>query len=150
MIFAAAVVVLVFAESAVRYALAKRDLASIDLSIRGVYKEIFPTRKKPVDEVAEVRSEIKRLEGAKTSSNLLKLLKDLAEVKGDEVTGIYETEVDGSEVRLKGEARSFQAANDFKGRAAKLFDGGEVSEIKSRPDGSVTFSFRGKIKGVAR
>jgi len=150
MILAAAVVVLVFAESAVRYALAKRDLASLDLSIRAVYKEIFPTRKKPVDEVAELRSEIRRLEGAKTSSNLLKLLKDIADVKGDEVTGVYETEVDGSEVRLKGEARSFQAANDFKARAAKLFDGGEVSEIKSRPDGSVTFSFRGKMKGVTK
>ena len=147
---AAAVVVLLFAESAVRYALAKRDLASLNLSIGAVYKEIFPTRKKPVDEVAEVHAEIRRLEGAKTSSNVLKLLKDLALVKGDDVTGIYETEVDGSEVRLKGEARSFQAANDFKGRAGKLFDGGEVSEIKSKPDGSVSFSFRGTMKGVAK
>ena len=149
-ILAAAVVVLVFAESAVRYALAKRDLASLDLSIKGVYKEVFPTRKKPVDEVAELRAEIRRLEGAKTSSNLLKLLKDLALVKGEDVSGIYETEVDGPEVRLKGEAKSFQAANDFKGRAGKLFDGAEVSEIKSRPDGSVSFSFRGKLKGVAK
>ena len=149
-LLAAAVVALVFAESGVRYALAKRDLASLDLSIRGVYQEIFPTRKKPVDEVAELRAEIRRLEGAKVSSNLLKLLKELAEAKGDGVTGIYETEVDGPEVRLKGEARSFQAANDFKGRVGKVLDGAEVSEIKSRPDGSVSFSCRGKIKGVAQ
>ena len=149
-ILAVVVLVLVFAESAVRYALAKRDLASIELSIRGVYKEIFPSRKKPVDEVAEVRAEIRKLEGAKTSSNLLKLLKDLALAKGDEVNGIYEAEVDGPEVRLKGEAKSFQAANDFKGRAGKLFDGAEVSEIKSKPDGSVNFSFRGKLKGVTK
>ena len=74
----------------------------------------------------------------------------LAEAKGDGVTGIYETEVDGPEVRLKGEARSFQAANDFKGRVGKVLDGAEVSEIKSRPDGSVSFSCRGKIKGVAQ
>jgi general secretion pathway protein L len=150
MILAGLVLALVFAESAVRYALAKRDLNSLDLSIRGVYKEVFPTRKKPVDEVAELRAEIRRLTGAKTSSNLLKLLKDLAEAKGDGVTGIYETEVDGPEVRLKGEARSFQAANDFKGRAAKILDGAEVSDIKSRPDGSVSFAFRGKMKGVAQ
>jgi general secretion pathway protein L len=150
MILAAAVVLLVFAESGARYYLAKRDLTSLDLSIRGIYKEIFPARKKPVDEVSELRAEIKRLEGAKTSSNVLKLLKDLAEVKGDDVGGIYETEVDGVEVRLKGDAKSFQAANDFKGRAAKLFDGAEVSEIKSRPDGSVTFNFHGKMKGVAQ
>jgi general secretion pathway protein L len=150
MILAAAVVILIFAESAVRYALAKRDLNSLDLSIKGVYKEVFPSRKKPVDEVAELRAEIRRLEGAKTSSNLLKLLKDLAEAKGDGVNGIYETEVDGPEVRLKGEAKNFQAANDFKVRAAKLLDGAEVSDIKSRADGSVSFAFRGKLKGVAK
>lgn len=150
MILAAALVLLVFAESGVRYYLVQRDLASLDLSIRGIYKEIFPARKKVVDEVSELRSEIKKLEGAKTSSNVLKLLKDLAEVKGEDVSGIYETEVDGSEVRLKGDAQSFQAANDFKGRAAHLFDGAEVSEIKSRPDGSVSFTFRGKTKGVTR
>jgi general secretion pathway protein L len=149
-VLAAAVVILVFAESAVRYSLAKRDLASLERSIKGVYQEVFPTRKKPVDEVAELRAEIKRLEGAKTSSNVLKLLKDLALAKGDEVTGIYETEVDGPEVRLKGEAKNFQAANDFKGRAGKVLDAAEVSEVKSKPDGSVTFSFRGKIKGVAK
>ena len=150
MILAAAVVLLVFAESGVRYYLVQRDLASLELSIREICKGIFPTRKKPVDEVSELRSEIKRLEGAKTSSNVLKFLKEIAEVKGDDVGGIYETEIDGLEVRLKGDAASFQAANDFKGRAAQLVDGAEVSEIKSRTDGSVTFTFRGKMKGVSR
>lgn len=147
---AAAVVLLVFAESGVRFALAKRDVASLDKSIQAIYKDVFPGRKKPVDEVAEVRAEIRKLEGAKVSSNLLKFLKDLAVAKGDGVTGFYETELDGTDVRLKGEARSFQAANDFKGRAATLVDGAEVTDIKSRPDGSVTFSFRGKLKGVAQ
>lgn len=150
MILAAALVLLVFAESGVRYYLVKRDLASLDLSIRGIYKEIFPTRKKPVDEVSELRSEIKRLEGAKTSSNVLKLLKDLAEAKGDQIGGFYETEIDGTEVNLKGDAASIQAANDFKARAALVFDAAEVSEIKSKPDGSVTFNFHGKTKGVSR
>ncbi|HBA88638.1 MAG TPA: general secretion pathway protein GspL [Geobacter sp.] len=150
MILAAALVLLIFAESGVRYYLAKRDLTSLDRSIAGIYKEVFPSRKKAVDEVSELRSEIKRLEGAKTSSNVLKLLKELAEAKGDDVAGIYETEFDGSEVRLKGEAKSAQAANDFKARTAAVLDGAEVSETKSRPDGSVTFTLRGKVKGVAR
>jgi general secretion pathway protein L len=149
-VLAAAVVLLVLAESGVRFYLAKRDLSSLDLSIRSVYKEVFPTRKKAVDEVSELRSEIKRLEGAKMSSNALKVLKDVAEVKGDDIPAIYETEIDGPEVRLKGDARSFQAANDFRSRAVKLFDGGEVSDVRSKPDGSVTFTFSGKIKEVAR
>lgn len=144
---AAALIVLVLAESGVRYYLVKRDLASLDNSIRSIYKEVFPNRKKPVDEVSELRSEIRKLEGAKTASHVLKMLKDVAEIKGDDVNGFYETEYDGSELRLKGDARSIQAANDFKGRAARVFDGADVSEIKSRPDGSVTFNFRGKPKG---
>jgi len=150
MILAAALVLLVFAESGVRYYLVQRDLASLDLSIKGIYKEVFPTRKKAVDEVSELRSEIKRLEGAKTSSNLLKLLKDLAEIKGEDVAGIYETELNGADVSLKGDAKNFQAANDFKARAATLLDGAEVSDTKSRQDGSVTFTLRGKMKGVTR
>jgi len=150
MILAAALVLLVFAESGVRYYLVQRDLASLDLSIKGIYKEVFPTRKKAVDEVSELRSEIKRLEGAKTSSNLLKLLKELAEIKGEDVAGIYETELNGADVSLKGDAKNFQVANDFKARAATLLDGAEVSDTKSRQDGSVTFTLRGKMKGVTR
>jgi general secretion pathway protein L len=150
MMLAAALVLLVFAESGVRYYLVKRDLTSLDRTITGIYKEVFPTRKKAVDEVAELRSEIKRQEGAKTSSNVLKLLKDVAEAKGEDVSGIYETEVNGAEVRLKGDARSFQGANDLKSRSAAFLEGGEVSETKSRPDGSVTFTLSGKMKGVTR
>lgn len=150
MLLAAALVLLVIAESGVRYYLVRKDLASLDRSIAAIYKEIFPARKKAVDEVSEIRSEIKRLEGAKTSSNVLQLLKDVAEAKGDDVGGIYEAEIIGTEVRLKGDAKSFQAANDFKTRTAALLDKGEVSETKSRPDGSVTFTLSGTMKGVTR
>lgn len=150
MMLAAALVLLIFAESGVRYYLVQRDLASLDRTITGIYKEVFPTRKKAVDEVAELRSEIKRLEGAKTSSNVLKLLNDVAQAKGEDVFGIYETEVTGSDVRLKGDAKSAQGANDLKVRVAAILDGAEVSETKSRPDGSVTFTLSGKMKGVTR
>ncbi|BCG45844.1 General secretion pathway protein L [Citrifermentans bremense] len=150
MMLAAALVLLIIAESGVRYYLVKKDLASLDRSIAAIYKEVFPTRKKAVDEVSEIRSEIKRLEGAKTSSNVLQLFKDLAQAKNDDVGGIYEAEVTGTEVRLKGDAKSFQAANDFKSRAAALLDKAEVSETKSRPDGSVSFTLSGTMKEVTR
>ncbi|UFS71601.1 type II secretion system protein GspL [Geomonas sp. RF6] len=143
-------IVLAFVESGVRYRLVYKDVVSLDSSIKGIYRAVFPTRKKPVDEVAELRSEIRRLEGAKTSSNVLTVLNQLAEAKGDDVTGLYEIEVDGNEVRAKGDARSFQGTADFKSRAAKFFDGGEVTDNKSRPDGSVTFAYHGTWKGVAR
>ncbi|HJV67269.1 MAG TPA: type II secretion system protein GspL [Geomonas sp.] len=149
-LLAVSLILLLFAESGVRLYLANRDVKSLDASILSIYKEVFPTRKKPVDEVSEVRSEIKRLQGGKTSSNVLRILKQVADIKGDDIGGIYETEIDGSEVRLKGDARNSQAVTDFKGRAAQLFDAAEVSEVKSRPDGSVTFTFTGTVKEASR
>ncbi|MCM0080123.1 type II secretion system protein GspL [Geomonas sp. Red32] len=149
-LLAAAVVLLFLVESGVRFYLVKRDLASLDKSISGIYREVFPSRKKAVDEVSEVRAEIKRLEGTRTSSNVLKLLQDLALAKNDDIGGIYETEITGTDVRLKGDAKSAEAVNAFKGRAAPLFASLDVGEVKSRPDGSVTFTLTGTLKGAQK
>jgi general secretion pathway protein L len=146
MYLAAAVVVLLCAEGGLRYYLVTRDLNSLDTSIKAIYREVFPTRKKSVDEVAELRSEIKRLSGAAAERSILPVLKKLAELKGDDIAGIYETEIEGGQVRLKGDARSVQGVNDFKTRAAAAFTGAEVGEIKSRADGSVSFIFKATVK----
>ncbi len=150
LILAAVCVVLLIAETAVRYFLVQRDIDSVNNSIRSIYREVFPTRKKPVDEVAELRSEIKRLGGGAATGSLLSTLKKLADIKGADVTALFEIEVDGDQLRVRGDARSIQAVNDFRTRAAALFTGAEVGEIKSRPDGSVTFVFRGTVKGENR
>ncbi len=147
MALAAVFVLFLFGEAGLRYFLVKRDLDSLNASIRTIYREVFPNRKKPVDEVGELRSEIKRLGGGAATGNTLAALKQIAEMKGDDVTGIYEAEVEGGQVRLKGDARSIQAVNDFKARAGVMYTGAEVAEIKSRPDGSVSFVFRGTLKG---
>lgn len=146
MILAACVVVLLFAEAGLRWYLVKKDLDSLNNSINNIYREIFPTRKKAVDAVAEVRSEIRKLNSGKVSSNTLAVLKSLAEAKGDDILDVFEAEIDGSQVRLKGDAKSFQAVNDFKAKAASVLTGAEVSETKSKPDGSVTFVLRGNLK----
>jgi general secretion pathway protein L len=147
MILAAACVILLVAETGLRYFLVERDLASVNNSIRGIYRQIFPNRKKPIDEVAEVRAEIKRLGGGATTGSLLATLKKLSESKGDDITDFYEIELDGDQLRARGDARSIQAVNDFRARTAALFAGAGVGEIKSRPDGSVTFVFQGTVKG---
>jgi general secretion pathway protein L len=137
--------VLVCGEAGLRYYLVKRDVDSLSRSIGAIYREVFPARKKPVDEVAELRSEIKRLGGGAAGSSVLVALNRVAALKGDDVTDIYEAEIEGDQVRLKGDARSIQAVNDFKTRAAGQFASVDVSEIKSRPDGSVSFVFRGTL-----
>lgn len=146
LILATVCVVLLIAETALRYFLVQRDLDSVNNSIRSIYREVFPTRKKPVDEVAELRSEIKRLGGGTATGSLLSSLKKLADVKGADVTALFEIEIDGDQLRVRGDARSIAAVNDFRTRAAALFAGAEVGEIKSRPEGSVTFLFRGTVK----
>jgi general secretion pathway protein L len=146
LILGVACIVLLMAETALRYFLVQRDLDSVNNSIRTIYREVFPNRKKPVDEVAELRSEIKRLGGGIAAGNLLSTLKKLADIKGADITDLFEIDVDGDQLRVRGDARSIQAVNDFRIRAAALFTGAEVGEIKSRPDGSVTFLFRGTVK----
>lgn len=146
MMLAAACVILLFAETGFRYFLVQRDLDSVNGSILAIYRQVFPNRKKPVDEVAEVRAEIKRLGGGAATGSILAALKNLADSKGDGVIDLYEIEVDGDQLRAKGDARSIEAVNDFRTRAKPLFAGTEVGEIKSRPDGSVSFVLQATAK----
>ncbi|HTP64535.1 MAG TPA: type II secretion system protein GspL [Geobacteraceae bacterium] len=150
MVLAAACLVLLCAETAFRYFLVQRDLDSVNSSISAIYRQVFPNRKKPVDEVAELRSEIKRLGGGASGNSLLRTLNRLADLKGADISGFDEIESDGDQLRVRGNARSIQAVNDFRARAAASFNGAEVGEIKSRPDGSVTFLFRGTVKEGGR
>lgn len=150
MILSAILLLLLIAETSLRYYLVNRDLNSVDNSIRSIYRQVFPNRKKPVDEVAELRSEIKRLGGGAGSVSMLHTLKELAAIKGDDVTALFEVELDGVQLRVRGDARSASAVNEFRNRAASRFTGAEVGEIKSRPDGSVTFLFRGTVEEVGR
>ncbi len=146
LILAAACIVVLVAEAGVRYLLVKRDLDSVNSSIKVIYRAVFPNRKKAVDEVSELRSEIKRLGGATAGRSVLACLNKLAAAKNEDVTGLYEIELDGDQLRVKGDARSAQAVNDFRTRAAALFADADVGEIKSRPDGGVSFVFRATTK----
>ncbi|RII28773.1 MAG: general secretion pathway protein GspL [Geobacter sp.] len=146
LVLAAILIVALIAETSVRYYLVRRDLNSLDTSILTVYRQVFPNRKKPVDAVGELKGEIRRLSGSTATGSVLAALTKAAELKGDDITGIYEAEFDHGQLRLKGDARSIQGVNDFKTRAAAAFSDGEVSEIKSKPDGTVSFQFRGTYK----
>lgn len=142
----AALVLLIFAEAGVRFYILQRDIHSLNTSLRAIYKEVFPARTKAVDEVSELKAEIKRL-GASGSGGVLAVLKKLTEAKGDDPREIYEVDIDGLQVTGRGYDRSAQGVNEFKAKALLHFATFEVSEIKSRPDGSVSFAFRGSLKG---
>jgi general secretion pathway protein L len=149
-ILAAVALLIIFADLGLRYGFVRNDLDSLNTSIGAIYRDIFPKRKKAVDEVGELKSEIKRLSGAGAGISALATLKMLAELKGDDITGFYETEIDGNQVQLKGDARSIQAVTTLKTRAGAALTGVEVGEIRTKADGSATFTLRGTLKEEAR
>ncbi|MGB9082252.1 MAG: type II secretion system protein GspL [Desulfuromonadaceae bacterium] len=145
-ILAASVVLLLFVNKGLQYRAAAADLSSLNKSIAAIYREIFPARAKAVDEISEIKGEIKKLAGVESSSGYLDILKKLAEAKGTSINGLYEAELEGRSLRIKGDARSAQAVNEFKAAIAPLLASAELGEVKSRPDGTVTFSLTGTLK----
>lgn len=141
-----AVILLLFISKGLQYRAAVADISSLNKSIAAIYKEIFPARIKAVDEISEVKGEIRKLAGVESSIGYLDLLKKLAEAKGTSINGLYEAELEGRNLRIKGDARSAQSVNEFKAALAPLLDASELGEVKSRPDGTVTFRLTGTLK----
>jgi general secretion pathway protein L len=140
------VIVLLFVNKGLQYRAAAADISSLNKSIASIYHDIFPARAKAVDEISEVKGEIKKLAGVESSSNYLDIMKKLAEAKGNSINGLYEAELDGRSLRIKGDARSAQAVNEFKAAIAPLLATAELGEVKSRPDGTVGFILTGTLK----
>lgn len=137
---------LLFGNQALRYRAASRDLDSLDRSIAAIYREVFPGRAKAVDELAEIRGEIRRLSGGENGASVLDLLKRLAEAKGSGVNGLYEVELEGGALRLKGDAGSSRGVGEFRTALTRLAESVEVGELKSRPDGGVTFTMVARLR----
>jgi general secretion pathway protein L len=149
-LLAAAAVVLLFVSKGLQLRAARTDIASLNVSIASIYREIFPTRTKAVDELSEVKGEIRKLTGSENSSSVLDVLKQLAEAKGSAVNGLFEAELEGRTLRVKGDARSAQSVNEFKSALSGLMTTIELGEIKSRTDGTVSFTLSGTLKEGAK
>ncbi len=138
--------VMLFASQWLQYRAVSADIASLNTSIASLYREIFPNRAKAVDEVAEVKGEMRKLAASSSRAAALDLLKNLADAKGGSINGLFEIELDGRTLRIKGDARSSQAATEFKSALAPLFSSVELGEIKSRPDGGSGFTITATLK----
>jgi general secretion pathway protein L len=149
-ILAVVVIALLFTGKGLHYRATTTDISSLNKSIAAIYREIFPTRAKAVDEISEIKGEIRKLAGIDNSNALLDILKKLSEAKGNSINGLYEAEMEGRSIRIKGDARSAQAVNEFKAALALLMAASELGEVKSRPDGMVTFTLTGTLKEVTK
>jgi general secretion pathway protein L len=147
-VLATLVTVLLFASQWLRYREVRADLDSLNSSISAIYRDVFPSRTKAVDEVAEIKGEIRKMAGADASASFLDVLRQMAEAKGTAINGLYEAELNGRTLRVKGDARSAQAVNEFKSSLAPIMATVELGEVKGRPDGTVSFSLSGTLKEV--
>ena len=145
-ILAATVILLLFVNKGLQYSAASADISSLNKSIAAIYREVFPARAKAVDEISEIKGEIRKLAGVESSSGYLDILKKLAEAKGTSINGLYEAELEGRNLRIKGDAQSAQAVNTFKAALTPLLATAELGEVKSRPDGTVGFTLTGTLK----
>lgn len=145
-LLAAVAVVLLFAREGLRYRALKADIASLNGSITAAYREVFPSRPRAVDEISEIRGEIRKLSSGPGGSAFLDALKLLADAKGNGISGLYEAELDGKVVRIKGDARSSQAVGEYRSALVPLFASVETGEQKSRPDGGITFTLSATLK----
>lgn len=147
LLLAAVLVVLLLVESGTRWYLLQRDLASLNGSISRIYREIFPSRTKAVDEVAEVKAEIRRLQGGISGPSSLAFLSELAAMKADEISQFSEVEYDGSRLRLKGDSRNSTAVNALRQQLLAAGWSVEQADLTNRPDGNVLFVLKGQ-RGV--
>lgn len=144
------IILMLFISKGLQYRAVVSDLASLNKSIASMYREIFPTRAKAVDEISEVKGEIRKLTGVEGSSGYLDILKKLSEAKGSSINGLYEAELEGQNLRIKGDARSAQTVNEFKAALMPLLGSAELGEVKSRPDGTVSFALTATLKEVTK
>lgn len=143
-ILAAIVLALLFTESALRWYLLSRDIRSLNTSISKIYREVFPSRRKAVDEVAEIKAEIRRLRQGSSDNATLAFLKLLAESKPDQVTGLTEIELDGQRFKIKGEAKVNSAVTALQQKLVAAGWKTDQPEFTNRPDGSILFVLIGR------
>jgi general secretion pathway protein L len=148
LVLGAIALVLLLGELGLRWYLLARDITFVNNSITKIYHDVFPTRKKAVDETAELKAEIKRLQGTAATSEVLSFLTLLAQAKGDQIQGLSEVDFDGERFRLKGDARSNVAVASM---GQKLTAAGwtvEQPELTVRPNATTLFVLKGQRGGT--
>jgi general secretion pathway protein L len=147
LVLAMLILLLLPAEAGLRWFLLSRDIRSINTSVATIYKGIFPTRKKAVDETAEVRAEIRHLTNGTARSELLPFLHLLAQAKDEQIFGFSEVEYDGERFRLKGNAKNNEAVTALGNRLSATGWAVEQPELTARPDTTTLFVLKGRQGG---
>lgn len=136
--------VLLFAEAGLRWHLIARDITETNRSIAKIYKTVFPTRTKAVDEVAELKAEIRRLQQGGSGNEILAFLTLLAQAKDEKILGFSEVEFDPERFQLKGDALNSTAVTALSRKISEAGWTVEQPALTNRPGATTLFVLKGK------
>lgn len=136
--------VLLFAETGLRWHLLARDITETNRSIARIYKTVFPTRAKAVDEVGELRAEIRRLQQGGSGNETLAFLTMLAQAKDEKNIGFSEVAFDSERFQLKGDALNFTAVTALSQKVSEAGWTVEQPALTNRPGATTLFVLKGR------
>lgn len=119
---------------------------------KAVLKE-YPKIGKVTSPVQQVRSFIKRekSEQAAPTRKIIPILNDIAISRRGLEISFYELDITEDEIKLKGEANSFDNVDKFRTALAKYFENAEIADQKTKPNDRVDFTIKiGMSKGKTK
>ena len=136
--------VLLFAETGLRWHLLARDITETNRSITKIYGTVFPTRAKAVDEVAELKAEIRRLQQGGSGNETLAFLTLVAQAKDEKIIGFSEVELDTERFQLKGDTLDATAVTALSRKVSEAGWNVEQPALTNRPGATTLFVLKGK------
>ncbi|MGB4598973.1 MAG: type II secretion system protein GspL [Trichlorobacter sp.] len=144
LILGAVVLLLLFAETSLRWHLLARDITATNRSIATIYRTVFPTRTKAVDEVAELKAEIRRLQQGGSGNATLAFLTLVAQSKDEKIIGFSEVELDTERFQLKGDTLDATAVTALSRKVSEAGWTVEQPALTNRPGATTLFVLKGK------
>ncbi|MCD4783313.1 MAG: hypothetical protein K8T10_05700 [Candidatus Eremiobacteraeota bacterium] len=122
----------------------KKQNKQIVNAMKMAVKEEFPKKKRVRYPLPEARAIIKKEEKGQTGSSrkVIPMLHDISSAGKKLDVSFYEMDMTEDNIRLKGEAESFQGVDEFRSALEKYFDKAETLVQKRKGDDSVDFTIK--------
>lgn len=122
--------------------MAKKESADIAKEMRVSYSSIFPSDKKTIDELYQLKSHIKEIgekNDALTGVSTLQVLLDLSRRMDSQI--VYnDIQIEKGLVKLKGEARSTDDLTKVRTKLSEFLSDVSVSDVKPTAQGKILFT----------
>lgn len=136
------------ADIAFRILSSSNEIAFLKNEIRKSYLELFPGEKNIMNEIHQMKSNIRQLrdrEAAIVGIQPLNVFLELARIERGDAT-FHEVTIERAKLVLRGEALSFSAVQQLEEKLKKYFDDVSVSDSRASGQGKTLFTITAKEK----